>query len=144
MTRRTKKKGNTPHHARDNLDFELEFYKSLVREAPDYVDALMLLGEAYTRKGLHEEGLKIDKRLISLRPRDPIIHYNLACSYCLLHMKKQALESLEKSIALGYVDLEHLATDPDFECLHNDTTFHKILRQLGEKILTRIKNGDHA
>ncbi len=72
------------------LDFEIEFYGGIVAHAPAYVDALMLLGEAYTRKGLYAEGLEIDRRLSALCPNDPIVHYNLACSYCLTSRKKEA------------------------------------------------------
>jgi tetratricopeptide (TPR) repeat protein len=125
----------------DNLNFEIEFYKAIVDEAPDYADALMLLGEAYTRKGLYSEGLRIDKKLTNLKPNDPTVYYNQACSYSLLHMKKEALHSLKKSIDLGYTDLEHLAGDPDLTYLHDDKTFQKLLRRLGKNILDKIKKG---
>ena len=127
--------------ARDNLDFEIEFYKSIIKEAPDYADALMLLGEAYIRKGLYTEGLHIDRRLANLRPQDPIVHYNLACNYSLMKKEKEALQCLKKSIRLGYSDLQHLATDPDLAPLHDNTAFHNLLRRLRKKIIAKIKNG---
>lgn len=125
---------------KSNLDFEIEFYKSITQESPNYIDALMLLGEAYTRKGLYSKGLEIDRRLTDLRPNDPIFHYNLACSYSLMHMKKPALHSLKKSISLGYWDLEHLATDSDLSFLHDDKSFQRLMRRLGKKIVDQIKN----
>jgi len=118
-----------------DLDFEIEFYRAIVAHAPEYVDALMLLGEAYTRKGLYAAGLEIDRRLSELRPRDPVVHYNLACSYSLTRRREEALESLEKSIELGYEDLAHLARDEDLAFLHGDRTFHRLVRRLGRQIL---------
>lgn len=116
------------------LDFEIEFYGGIVAHAPAYVDALMLLGEAYTRKGLYAEGLEIDRRLSALCPNDPIVHYNLACSYCLTSRKKEALESLERSIELGYRDLAHLVRDDDFALLRGDRSFQRLLARLGRGI----------
>ncbi|MCX6354476.1 MAG: hypothetical protein NTZ78_06180 [Candidatus Aureabacteria bacterium] len=120
-------------------DFEVTFYKSIIDKDPNYVDALTLLGEAYSRKGLYEEGLKIDQRIAVLRPLDPISFYNLACSYSLVHMKKDALKNLRKSIALGYNDLEHIAGDRDLSSLHADRTFHRLIRRLCKKILIGIQ-----
>ena len=122
-----------------DLDFEIEFYRAIVAQAPGYVDALMLLGEACTRKGLYAEGLEVDRRLSALRPGDPIVHYNLACSYSLTRRKKEALESLERSIEFGYRDLAHLAKDSDLAYLHGDRSFHRLVQRLGRKILEVIR-----
>jgi len=119
----------------DNLDFEIDFYRAIIEKAPDYVEVLSVLGEAYTRKGLYYEGLKIDQRLTELRPRDPIAHYNLACSYSLIHKRKEALASLRKSIALGYCDVARIATDQDFAWLHDDRSFHRLIRHICKRII---------
>lgn len=124
---------------RSEADFEIGFYRSIIDKAPNYVDALSLLGDAYTRKGLYREGLDIDRRITSLRPDDPIAHYNLACSYSLLRMKKEALQSLRKSIALGYSDLEHLATDNDLAFIRRERSFHRLVRLLCRRLLQRVK-----
>ena len=123
----------------DNLNFEIDFYRAIIEKAPDYVEALSVLGEAYARKGLYQEGLKIDQRLTALRPKDPIAHYNLACSYSLTRRKIEALESLERSIELGYRDLAHLARDSDLAYLHGDRSFHRLVQRLGRKILRVIR-----
>ncbi|MCX6358002.1 MAG: hypothetical protein NT045_09060 [Candidatus Aureabacteria bacterium] len=123
----------------NDLDFEIEFYRSIIDKDPHYVDALSLLGEAYTRKGLYGEGLRIDRLITSLRPRDPIAYYNLACSYSLIQRKREALKNLRKSIVLGYRDLEHLATDQDLACLHEDKGFHILVRRLCRTVLKNVE-----
>lgn len=128
-----------PRSDGDDLDFEIEFYRGIVAHAPGYVDALMLLAEACSRKGLYAEGLEIDRRLSALRPYDPVVHYNLACSYSLTRRRKEALESLERSIELGYCDLEHLAHDRDFACLHGDQSFQRLLKRLDRMALRAIR-----
>ena len=36
------------------LEFEIQFYEKLLRAYPNFVDALIPLGDAYTRHGLHQ------------------------------------------------------------------------------------------
>ena len=129
----------TPPRNEGDLDFEIDFYRGIIDQSPDYVDALAVLGDALTRKGRYAEGLTIDQRLTLLLPNDPIVHYNLACSYNLLHMKKEALQSLRRAIALGYCDLHQIVTDKDLASLHGDRSFHRLIRSLGKKLLRLIR-----
>jgi len=109
------------------LSFEISFYEGIIKENPNFLDALKVLGNAYTRYGLYEKGLKIDLRLIKLRPMDPITHYNLACSYSLLGNVEQALISLEKSLKLGYSDMKFIKQDPDLENLRRNGQFSQLI-----------------
>src|SRR4030042_6335077 len=101
--------------AKRRKDFEMRFYEGILKERPDCVNVLIPLGDAYTRKGLHQEGLAIDERLVRLRPHDPIVHYNLACSLSLVGKTKEALRLLKKAILLGYDDFAHLDKDADLD-----------------------------
>ena len=115
---------------KDQMNFEISFYEGVVRQKPNYVEALIPLAEAYTRKGLHEKGLEIDRRLARILKDDPVVHYNLACSYALLEKKAESLKALRRAIRLGYCDLEHLKNDSDLKCLHTEPAFQKILGNL--------------
>ncbi len=112
----------------DDLDFEIDFYERLIKTNPDYVEALIPLAEAYTQKGRIREGLEIDKRLSRLREDDPVVHYNLACSYALVGEKEAALAALRMAVSLGYDDWKHLIKDPDLKSLHDDAAFKALLR----------------
>ena len=48
-------------HREEDLDFEISFYEKLLRKNPDFTNALVALGDAYTRRGRYSEGLAIDK-----------------------------------------------------------------------------------
>lgn len=106
-----------------NLDFEIFFYEGLIKENPNYADALVPLGDAYTKRGLYEKGLEVDLKLVKLRPLDPIVHYNLACSYSLSKKTDLALSALEKAIRLGYSDFEFMNKDPDLENVKRDSRY---------------------
>src|SRR5437867_2877228 len=74
------------------IDFELEFFGAILERNPDYVDVLRVMGTNLTLKGRFAHGLQFDKRLVQLRPNDPLAHYNLACSYSLLKRTDHALK----------------------------------------------------
>jgi len=104
-------------------NFELSFFERLVKENPNYVDALIPLAEMYTRMGFYEKGLRIDERLAALKKHDPTVRYNLACSLALLNRKTEALSALQRAIKLGYSDFEHMKRDRDLKNLRDHPKF---------------------
>jgi len=113
-----------------DLEFETRFYESVLRRDRSYVDVIELLGGLYTKQGRVAEGLKMDRRLVRLQPRNATAHYNLACSLALSKRRADALRSLHRAIELGYTDLEWMQQDPDLEGLKGDPEFERLLLQL--------------
>jgi tetratricopeptide (TPR) repeat protein len=113
-----------------DLDTKIGFLEGLVRRDPDYVDALELLGDHYTRRGRYAEGLKMDEHLARLEPHSPLVFYNLACSYSLIEQFDRAALALEKALQLGYRDFRWLAKDPDLRKLRQ----HPVYRDIEAKI----------
>ena len=111
------------------LDFELEFFGRILERHPDYVDVLRVQGNNLTVKGRYAEGMQIDKRLVQLRPNDPLAHYNLACSYALLKRPEQALKTLRRAVELGYRDFRYMREDRDLESIRHDPRFRQLLRE---------------
>ena len=109
------------------LDFEISFYEKLLRAYPDFVDVLIPLGNAYTKRGLHHKGLEIDLRLIALRGSDPLTWYNLACSYSLLNQLQKSLAALQRAIEIGYTDLGYAQKDPDLLNLRRSPQYRQFL-----------------
>ena len=119
-----------------DLDTRIQFMEGLVRRDPNYVDALQLLGDHYTQRGRLQEGLKVDERLARLQPTDPLVFYNLACSYSLTDQFDRATLALERAIQLGYRDFTWLARDPDLKKLRQQPVFNDIkakIRQMKTK-----------
>ncbi len=117
------------------LDTKITFMEGLIRRAPDYVDALQLLGDHYTQRGRFTEGLHVDERLARLEPANPLVFYNLACSYSLTDEFDRAFAALNHAIELGYRDFKWLAKDPDLKKLRAQTAFARIkekIRQLNK------------
>jgi tetratricopeptide (TPR) repeat protein len=121
--------------SKESLSFEIEFFEGLIAQDESFLDALIPLGDAYTRAGEYEKGLKIDLKLSRLRPNDPVIQYNLACSLSLLGERNLAYDALERAIMLGYDDFHHMMKDADLKNIVRDKGFIPFL----ERILTKAK-----
>jgi tetratricopeptide (TPR) repeat protein len=111
------------------LDFEIDFFGGILERNPDYVDVLRVLGNNLTLKGRYAQGLQIDKRLVQLRPNDPLAHYNLACSYALLKRAELAIKTLRRAVELGYRDFRYMREDHDLDSIRHDPRFRQILRE---------------
>ena len=111
------------------LDFELDFYEGVLHRNPDFVDVLRVHGNNLTLKLRFEDGLRIDRRLVQLRPKDALAHYNLACSYSLLKKTDLALRALRKAFELGYRDFRYVRADRDLAALRRDPRFRQLLRE---------------
>jgi tetratricopeptide (TPR) repeat protein len=113
-----------------DLDVRIEFMEGLVRRDPNYVEALQLLGDHFTQRGKYEDGLRVDEQLSRLEPANPLVFYNLACSYSLLGEVDRAATALDKALLLGYRDFKWLAKDPDLRTLRK----HPLFRRIEDKI----------
>jgi hypothetical protein len=111
------------------LDFEIDFFGGILERKVDYVDVLRVMGNNLTLKGRYTQGLVIDKRLVQLRPKDPLAHYNLACSYALLKRPDQALRTLRLAVELGYRDFRYMKEDHDLDSIRHDPRFRQLLRE---------------
>lgn len=119
------------------LDIKIQFMEGIVRRDPEYIEALQLLGDHYTQRGKYQDGLKVDEQLSRLEPRNPLVFYNLACSYSLTGAVDLAASALDKALGLGYRDFKWLAKDPDLRTLRKHPVFRTIeakIRKMKVKI----------
>ena len=111
----------------NQFDFELAFYAGILKRAPDYVDVLRVMGSLLALKGLFAEGLKVDRRLVRLRPTDALAHYNLACSYARLNRANPSVKALRRAVELGYRDFRYMLEDADLDPIRQDPRFRKLM-----------------
>jgi tetratricopeptide (TPR) repeat protein len=129
--KRIGRKKLTREEERD-LDIRIGFMEGVVGRDPGYVEALQVLGDDYTRRGKFIAGLRVDQQLAQLRPLDPLVHYNLACSYSLTGYFNQALAALERALNLGYRDFPWMDKDPDLDDLRQHPLYQKLRARVRE------------
>ena len=132
MSKKKPEVKNLSRQQQRDLDIEIGFLEGVIQRDRKYVEALQLLGDHYTKRGRYREGLVVDRRLARLCPRDPLVFYNLACSYSLTGEFRRAANSLRKALAHGYRDFKWLRQDPDLEPLRNHSLFARIEAELAE------------
>ena len=115
---------------RSQIDFEIEFFERILSRDSNYVEVLSNLGELFSRKGWHRRALQVDQRLAQMRPHDPIVAYNLACSYAILQHAVEAVDALRRAIEHGYADFDHMFQDPDLASLRGHPDYVRLLKTL--------------
>jgi Flp pilus assembly protein TadD len=128
------------HHVRIDPDspwlreigdaFLRNVYEEALRRDPGDAEALDFLAHDYTRGGRIAEGLALDRRLATLRPRDAVVRYNLACSLALSGDAETSIAELRSAVRLGYREAEHTRADEDLASLRGDPRFLRLLAEM--------------
>ena len=77
--------------------------------------------------GEREESAQQLEMAVAMRPNDPSVLYNAACTYGVLDMKAEALGMLKPAIETGFTDVEWISRDTDLTCLHGEPEFKRIV-----------------
>ncbi len=109
-----------------DLDIEIGFLERLVERDPGYIEALESLGDNYGLRGRTADSLVIDERLRALRPGDPVVRFNLACSLALIGEPERACRELEHALDLGFRDFRSLQRDPDLASARKHPAYHRV------------------
>ena len=118
---------------RQCLDFEIWLYEGVLERCSGWVEALQALGNNYTARGYYEKGLWVDQKLSKLCPEDPVVFYNLACSWALIGETDEAFLALKTAVERGYDDVQYLNSDPDLRTLRSDPRYEEILDLLAAR-----------
>ncbi len=95
---------------------------------PEDVRARILLATNLAHFGQEaDESIRHLQTAVALRPGDSNTLYNAACTYGVLGKKAEALDTLRKAFAAGFGNRNWAAKDSDFNCLHDDPEFQKLV-----------------
>jgi serine/threonine protein kinase/Tfp pilus assembly protein PilF len=97
-----------------------------LKQVPEDARARVLLGAKYADLGREEDALRELNLAMTLRANEASILYNVACVYCLLKKKPEALEALRKAWEAGSKDAVWARRDPDLAMLHGDPDFERM------------------
>jgi tetratricopeptide (TPR) repeat protein len=121
-------KGNRLLGAKDWSGSATEFERSITQDDRNWV-AFFGLGTAQLMRGHARDAIEALDRARVLNPREPSIHYHLACAHSRLGDKRKAMDSLRQAVKLGFaipegsfqdVELDRfLGSEPEYLGLTN-------------------------
>ncbi len=117
--------------AKEDYVFYIGFFESILKREPMFVEVLENLGLLYTRNKDYDKGLKVDRKVVRLKPEDEGAHYNLACSLALKKRYTEALQSLQRAVELGYADWKWMQKDTDLVELRKRPAYREWYASLG-------------
>ena len=101
---------------------------------PSLASAQYDLGVVFSRmNGKEAEAMKQFRQAIALDEKFPLPYYTIACLHALEGKKAEALEYLDKAVALGFMDRQHVDEDHDLDILRTDPEFLGIMEKMVAK-----------
>ena len=108
---------------------QIQVLQEQLRQVPEDARAWILLAGNHAKDGQTETAIRELQKATSLRPRDPIIVYNAACTYGVMKKKAEALELLKRLGEVGNFSFDWASRDPDLACLHDDPEFQRLVAE---------------
>jgi serine/threonine protein kinase/tetratricopeptide (TPR) repeat protein len=103
-----------------------EALETHLREVPDDARARMQLAITFASLGRAEEAMREANLATVMRPNEPTVLYNAACTFCMLARKPEALQALKKAWDAGFKDAVWARRDPDLAILHDEPEFERL------------------
>jgi len=103
-----------------------EALENHLKEIPDDARARMQLAITFAALGRPDDATREASFAMMLRPNEPTVLYNAACTFCMLDKKAEALEALGKAWDAGFKDAVWARRDPDLTLLHGEPEFEKL------------------
>jgi serine/threonine protein kinase/Tfp pilus assembly protein PilF len=97
-----------------------------LKPVPEDARARTLLSSDYVAVGRIEDAVREANLAVALRPNEATILYNVACIFCAMKKKDEAMESLRKAWNAGFREADWARRDPDLALLHDEPEFNKL------------------
>lgn len=101
----------------------LEPLRSVTAQDPKRLEAWLGIGWCLKRLGRLDEAIAVLEEGLEAAPRQPILHYNLACYLSLGGSVQAAIEHLARAIAIDGRFRDLTEVEPDFDPIRSDPRF---------------------
>jgi len=97
-----------------------------LKPVPEDARARVLLASNYAEVGRGDDAMREANLAMALRPNEATVLYNLACVFCRLNRKAEALEAIRKAWSSGFRESDWARRDPDLALLRGDPEFEML------------------
>jgi tetratricopeptide (TPR) repeat protein len=97
-----------------------------LKRVPEDARARTLVATNYASMGRADDSAREASLALALRPTEATVLYNIACTFCMLNKKAEALDALSKAWNAGFKDADWARRDPDLALLSCDPEFDRL------------------
>ncbi|MFQ5670140.1 MAG: protein kinase [Acidobacteriota bacterium] len=115
----------------NTIQQRMQVVETHLKKVPEDARARTILSGDYATMGRTEDAVREANLAMALRPNEGTVLYNVACIFCQMNKKSEALDALRKSWNAGFTDATWARRDPDLALLHGDPEFEKIYQASG-------------
>jgi non-specific serine/threonine protein kinase len=101
-------------------------FETHLRQVPEDARARILVATFYAAEGREDDAVREANLAMLLRPNEAMVHYNAACTFCLMGKKAEALDALSKAWRNGFKDSNWARRDPELAALHGEPEFERL------------------
>jgi len=87
-----------------------------------------------TKAGNYKIAIDAYNTILSARPDNPDIYYNLACLYSKQNKIKESMNHLKKAVDKGYDNLEKIKTDKDLDLARKSPEYREMLNNIEDNL----------
>jgi tetratricopeptide (TPR) repeat protein len=115
-----------PTAADENYENALKEFSRAIEKYPNYFEAYGNRAVVYMQQKKYNKAMDDLKKAESIKPDDKNINYNFVALYSLQNQIDRAIDSLDKTLSLGFSDYDALRKDPDLNNVRKSPEFRKI------------------
>jgi len=94
------------------------------------IDALMAIAYCYRRTGEVDRAIESLERALTVDPKHPIVHYNLACYFAIDRNVDAAAGHLSRAVGLNPKLIHEIRKETDFDGIRNHSQFRQFLKTM--------------
>ena len=111
---------------RNAMQQRIQVIEPHLKKVPEDARARTIVAGDYAQLGRTEDATREANLAMALRPNEATVLYNVACIFCHLGKKPEAVDALKKAWDAGFKDPSWARRDPDLEPLHGDPDFERL------------------
>jgi len=103
-------------------------YQKAITSQPEFPEALYELAKLYILREKYQSALALYEKMRTYLPDNPAVYYNIACIYARLNRPEESVAWLEKAVAKGFDDWNHIKSDNDLATIRSSLQYKAFVK----------------
>jgi spermidine synthase len=111
-----------------NLEKAAQEYEKALSASPNFLRALNAYADVSAVLSRYDNAINTYRKMLTIKPGNPNIYYNLACLYSKQNKLEDSIHSLKKAVEKGYKNFENIKNDEDLDNIKNLSEYKKLVK----------------